>query len=98
YSFDDYLFSKSGEPGEEQVNKRYFSDSFKKYIRDPLRLSNIYTAYGWKHTRVVDLLSSGFTDYEVMSLTGHRSIESFEKYKRDLVVDISKMQGKTSSF
>ena len=98
FSHDDYLFSKSGTPGEEQITKKHFSELFRRNIREPLGLSNIYTAYGWKHTRVVDLLNSGFTDYEVMSLTGHKNFESFEKYKRDLVIDLSKMKGKTSSF
>ena len=94
-----YVFGyKSNGAGSKQVSKKYFSELFRKNIRIPLNLSENYTAYGWKHTRVIDLLNAGFTDYEVMSLTGHKGFESFEKYKRDLVIDAKKMKGKTIGF
>lgn len=99
YPHTYYVFGKGTKgPGAIQVSKRYFSDLFRKHVREPLWLSPRYTAYGWKHTRVIDLLNAGFSDYEVMSLTGHKGFESFEKYKRDLVIDNKKMKGKTIGF
>lgn len=69
-----------------------------KLIKDKLGLDNKYTLYGWKHTRVVNLLMAGFTDNEVMSLTGHSDHKSFMAYKRELMVDTSAMKGKTIEF
>ena len=41
---------------------------------------------------------AGFTDQEVMSLTGHTDYKSFMAYKRELMVDTSAMKGKTIAF
>lgn len=94
---DYYVFGKSGIPSANKVHKDYFSERYKP-IKDKLGLDNKYTLYGWKHTRVVNLLMAGYTDQEVMSLTGHRDYKSFMAYKRELVVDTSAMKGKTIGF
>ena len=99
YPHTYYVFGKGGNgPSDEPVTKKFYSELFRRNIREPLKLSMKYTVYGWKHTRVIDLLNAGFSDYEVMTLTGHKGFESFEKYKRDLVVDNKKMKGKTIGF
>lgn len=89
-----YVFGKYCKPFEtvgsdRAVTKRYME------IKNKLDLDDKYTVYGWKHTRVVNLLMAGFTDQQVMSLTGHRDFKGFLAYKRDLVIDSSIMKGKT---
>lgn len=93
-----YVFSgKTGKPGDERLSRDLFTTKYKS-IKDKLGLDNKYTLYGWKHTRVVNLLMAGFTDAEVMSLTGHSDYQSFMAYKRELMVDASAMKGKTIEF
>ncbi|WP_293916505.1 MULTISPECIES: tyrosine-type recombinase/integrase [unclassified Sphingobacterium] len=92
-----FVFGKKGQSNKEKCYKDHFSNLYKP-IKDKVGLDDKYTLYGWKHTRVVNLLSAGFTDPEVMSLTGHRDYESFQTYKRELIVDSSSMKGKTISF
>ncbi len=92
-----YVFGKDGKPSKERIGRDLFTTSYKA-IKDKLGLDNKYTLYGWKHTRVVNLLMAGFTDNEVMSLTGHSDYKSFMAYKRELMVDTSAMKGKTIEF
>ncbi|MEL7587805.1 MAG: tyrosine-type recombinase/integrase [Prolixibacteraceae bacterium] len=98
YPLNYYVFGgKNGKPGKERLSRDLFTNSY-KLIKDKLGLDNKYTLYGWKHTRVVNLLMAGFTDAEVMSLTGHSDYQSFMAYKRELMVDTSAMKGKTIEF
>ncbi len=93
-----YVFGgKEGKPSKEKLSRDLFTNGY-KLIKDKLGLDNKYTLYGWKHTRVVNLLMAGFTDQEVMSLTGHTDYKSFMAYKRELMVDTSAMKGKTIAF
>jgi len=93
-----YVFGgKNGKPGKERLSRDLFTNSY-KLIKDKLQLNNKYTLYGWKHTRVVNLLGAGFTDTEVMSRTGHSDYQSFMAYKRELMIDTSAMKGKTIEF
>ncbi len=93
-----YVFGgKDGKPAAEKLSRDLFTNSY-KLIKDKLGLDNKYTLYGWKHTRVVNLLMAGFIDPEVMSLTGHTDYKSFQAYKRELMVDTSAMKGKTIEF
>ncbi|SKB56398.1 Site-specific recombinase XerD [Parapedobacter luteus] len=92
-----YVFGKGGIPSDEKAPKDTFSGLYRP-IKKLIGLDDKYTLYGWKHTRVVNLLMAGFTDAEVMSLTGHHDYESFKTYKRELKIDTSAMQGKTVEF
>jgi integrase len=89
-----YAFGKHCIPSEFLCNKDAFRNKYKP-IKAKLGLDDKYTLYGWKHTRVVNLLMAGFTDQQVMSLTGHSDYQSFMAYKRELMVDTSIMKGKT---
>ncbi|MCL4637664.1 MAG: site-specific integrase [Olivibacter sp.] len=89
-----YVFGKNGKPSELLAYKDFFRNKYKP-IKEKLGLDDKYTLYGWKHTRVVNLLMAGFTDQEVMSLTGHSDYQSFMAYKRELLIDSSSMKGKT---
>ncbi|MBW8323771.1 MAG: tyrosine-type recombinase/integrase, partial [Prolixibacteraceae bacterium] len=95
--FNYYVFGKNGVPGPERMGRHYFTERYKP-VKDKLGLDDKYTLYGYKHTRVVNLLMAGFTDQEVMSLTGHNDYKSFMAYKRELLVDTSAMKGKTIAF
>jgi|GEM_PF-599256 len=90
-------FGRGGVPSEYSGNKDTFSEIYRP-IKERLGLDDKYTLYGWKHTRVVNLLMAGFTDAEVMSLTGHLDYESFKAYKRSFKLDTTVMQGKTLEF
>ncbi|MGV8135938.1 MAG: tyrosine-type recombinase/integrase [Mangrovibacterium sp.] len=92
-----YVFGKGGAPSKERMSTTFFIKKYKP-MKDRLGLDEKYTLYGWKHTRVVNLLMAGFTDHEVMSLTGHSDYKSFMAYKRELMVDTSAMKGKTIEF
>src|SRR5690606_41908964 len=89
-----YVFGKNGKPRELLSYKDTFRNRYKP-IRAKLGLDDKYTLYGRKHTRVVNLLMTDFTDHQVMSLTGHSDYQSFMAYKRELMVDTSTMKGKT---
>lgn len=98
YPLNYFVFGgKDGRPAKEKLSRDLFTNGY-KLIKDKLGLDNKYTLYGWKHTRVVNLLMAGFTDNEVMSLTGHSDYKSFMAYKRELMVDTSAMKGKTIEF
>lgn len=101
---NNYVFGNSGAPGVIAFNKNYFATRYLK-VKDTLGLDRNYTMYGWKHTAVIMMILAGFTDEEIMLRTGHRDIESFKAYKRDLLLfietnnlDMKRMQGKTVSF
>lgn len=94
-----YLIGKDGIIDKFQHSENYFSRIFRRDIRTKLGLSDNYTLYGFKHTRVIHLISAGFSDSEVMEQTGHRDTASYDKYKRDLIGNTnSKMTGETVRF
>lgn len=98
YPLDYYIFTLDGLPGPDTVSKNYYSRRY-KLIKDKLGLGNEYTIYGWKHTRVVDLLKEGFTDAEVMDLTGHTDTGSYDHYKRNLGASLNnRIKGITLEF
>lgn len=98
YDKSYYIFSKHAMPGPERVSKNYYTTKYKS-IKQKLELGDEYTMYSWKHTRVTDLLMNGFTDAEVMDLTGHRDTSSYDHYKRNLGQKInSKIKGVTMDF
>jgi len=96
--FNHFVFGFMGTDMSRMVGQTYFADQYRLKVRIPLGLDDKYTPYGWKHTRVIELIYAGFTDYEIMSLTGHDDYESFQLYKRELMVNTKAMQGKTVSF
>jgi len=96
FPLDYYVFGDKGKIGEEIASRDYYAKRYKP-IKERLGLDDKYTLYGWKHTRVVNLVLAGFTDNEIMTLTGHSDYKSYQAYKRDLMVDSSKMKGKTIS-
>lgn len=90
-----YVFGNRGIPGELQADENYFSALYYP-IKIKLGLDFRWSIYGLKHSRVINLLISGFEPIKVMYLTGHTDWGSFQKYIRELgaVMDV-KMTGKT---
>ncbi|GGG97205.1 tyrosine-type recombinase/integrase [Pedobacter zeae] len=96
YPANYYVIGKSGGVDSAMHSENYFSRPFREDIKEKLGLSKDFTLYGWKHTRVVDLLNAGYSDAEIMNLTGHTDTSSYDKYKRDLVNHIkTRLRGKT---
>ncbi|MCX3264832.1 tyrosine-type recombinase/integrase [Pedobacter agri] len=97
YPSNYHVIGKAGEVSDRTHGENYFAKMFHEHIRPKLKLSMDFTLYGWKHTRVVDLLNAGYSDAEIMGLTGHRDTSSYDKYKRDLIGNLSnnKLRGKT---
>src|SRR5690606_11130791 len=91
---DYYPFSDNLKPGAAMHIKNRMNENYRP-IKDKLGLDHNYTLYSFKHTRCVNLLNAGFSDQEVMSLTGHSDAKSFETYKRSFVIDAKTMKGKT---
>ncbi|WP_312789686.1 tyrosine-type recombinase/integrase [Sphingobacterium sp.] len=92
-----YIFGKGKMISPLQVYEDYFRRRYQK-IKEHLELDYNYTLYSWKHTRVVSLITAGFDDNQVMTLTGHRDRAAFEAYKRDLIIDNTVMKKKTINF
>lgn len=78
-----YLFGNGGVPGPAPAYTHLFTEAYQK-IKEKLKLDSNYTIYGFKHSRVIDLLIAGFDPIKVMYLTGHTDWGSFQKYIRDL--------------
>ncbi|MCK6649536.1 MAG: tyrosine-type recombinase/integrase [Bacteroidia bacterium] len=79
-----YLFGKKGYPGTENVGVNFFSKRYKK-VKRHFGLSDLHTIYGFRHTFVSQLLNSGKRWDEVMKVTGHTTMSSFEKYARSIM-------------
>jgi integrase len=96
YPANYYVIGKMGKVSPEMHSENWFSKMFREEIRKPLGISENFKPYGWKHTRVVDLLNAGYSDAEIMNLTGHRDTASYDTYKRELVNHIqTRLRGKT---
>lgn len=96
YPDDYYVFSIGGKPGKKPFGRDFFAKKFRK-VRDEAGLSDSYTIYGAKHTRIVHLKSDGVSDADIMSLTGHKDFTSYTKYLRDLglTADIKNINAKS---
>lgn len=82
---DYYIFGYRGKPGPVQAGEGYYAEQFKLY-RDEIGLSDDYTLYGFKHTRVIHLASAGVSPYELMQLLRHTDLEQLMAYLRNLGV------------
>ena len=77
-------------------NKRgYFSDRFKKVVKDTFGLNENYGLYSYKHTYVTKLhneFSKTYTPNEtldrLMQITGHATRKALKAYLRDIDADL----------
>jgi integrase len=96
YPSNYYVIGYQGTVSLKMHSENYFTRVFREDIRVPLGLSENFTMYGLKHTRILHLLNAGYSDAEIMNLTGHRDTASYDKYKRDLVNHMdTRLRGKT---
>jgi integrase len=99
YRAKDYVIGLRGKTGPKHFHADHWRTLFKP-VKIKLELDHTYTMYGLKHTRVVSLLKAGYSDAEVMNLTGHRDTASFDKYKRELMSQMhnTRLKGDTISW
>lgn len=79
-------FVATNKPAAKPFGNNFLSARYAK-IRKLAGLSNDYTLYGFKHTRIIHLKQDGARDADIMGLTGHTSFEAYSAYLRDLGVD-----------
>lgn len=79
----EYYIIGIKEPQAKPVGKTLFTERFQK-VRTKAGLSDKFTLYAWKHTRVINLKTDGASDADIMSLTGHKDFTSYTHYLRDL--------------
>lgn len=95
---NEYVFGYAGNIDFRRIGKEYFSAKY-LILKMNLDLDYDYTPYSWKHTAVIMLIKAGFTDEQIMVLSGHKTLEAFRAYKRDLVIDNSHvMKGEAIEF
>ena len=79
---DYYVFGRFGKPDHVRAGKNTLANYFKK-VKDKLKLSEDYTIYGWKHTRIVHLMMLGVDGYEITYKARHSDTKTTDDYKRD---------------
>ena|SRR5690606_17374630 len=96
YPSNYYVIGYQSDVRSKMHSENYFTRVFREDIRTLLELSDDFTLYGLRQTRVAHLLNAGYSDAEIMNLTGQRDTASYDKYKRDLVNHIdTRLRGKT---
>ena len=91
YPKDHYVFGGStGMPGPSQCGHNFFSKQFKT-IKDKLELSDDYTIYGWKHTRMVHELMKGTALTDISYLARHSDFKTTEIYLRDFDINLKRV-------
>jgi integrase len=97
-TLNSYVFGYAGNVDERRMSVNYFLMQFSE-IRRKLNLSDNYGPYSMKPTGVLMMIYAGFKDEEIMVLTGHKTKDAFEAYKRDLVIENNHvMKGSTIEF
>jgi site-specific recombinase XerD len=86
---DWYVFGNKNQPGPVKAGANHYSMLFKTY-RDEAELSDIFTLYGFKHTRAVDLATAGVDIYAIMQLFRHQNLDDTMTYLRDLGCTINR--------
>jgi integrase len=90
---DWYIFGKGGKPGPDKCGHNSFSNAWSE-IRKELNLSEDYTIYGWKHTRIVHMMMLGFSSYEISHAARHSNTKTTEDYKKDYDISLTKIYSK----
>jgi hypothetical protein len=85
-----YIFGSGGMPGETRCGHNTFSEAW-RVIRNKLNLSEDYTIYGWKHTRIVHMMMMGKSSYEIAHAARHSDSKTTEAYKRDYDITVNQV-------
>ncbi|QTE37459.1 tyrosine-type recombinase/integrase [Mucilaginibacter gossypii] len=98
HTINDFVFGMAGEVSAIQIGRDYFPEKY-AVIKKQLGLDHNYTLYAWKHTGVIDMIYAGFSDRDIMILSGHKTETAFAAYKRDLIINENNvMKGATINF
>lgn len=102
YDANFHIFSANFEPGiwqpkTEKAKTLFFSSRFKKLKRN-LNFTDDYGIYSFRHSAAIDLFTNykkqGLTDLEakhkMLPITRHKSIDSLNKYLRDIGASLPK--------
>ena len=87
YPKDYFLFSALGKPSITGTTRDYITDKVKK-VKTKLGLPENKTLYGFKHTFVSLLLEKQVPHIEIMKITGHKTLSSFQVYARRFLTDL----------
>ena len=77
YNYHDYIFRFCN-----QVVGVNTLQVFMKTLSKELNLSQIYTNHDIRVTATTNLCRAGFSDVQVMAVTGHKSLASLALYRR----------------
>jgi integrase len=82
---DYYIFGVDGRPGPVPTADAYYSNLFRKEVRDPNGFDSKYTNYAWKHTRVIHLYTKEKRGiFDIQALCRHKSASMTEEYLGEL--------------
>lgn len=87
-----YIFGKKGEPSEYKCHKDLFADRWRP-VREELGLSDDYTIYGMKHTRIVHELMKKTDGYDISYKARHKDPKSTKDYMRDYDITLKNVYG-----
>jgi site-specific recombinase XerC len=77
-----YVFGRNGDPSEFKCHKDLFAVRWRP-IRDELGLTDDYTIYGMKHTRIVHELMKKTDGLDISYMARHEDPKSTKEYQRD---------------
>ncbi len=98
HGINDYVFGYAGNVDSRRMSVEYFLIRF-DVIAKIMGLDKNYGPYSLKPTGVIAMIMAGFKDEEIMLNTGHKTVEAFRAYKRDLVLENTHvMKGSTIEF
>ena len=85
YNFQpgDFLFSKSGTPGQVQVSRDYLSKTHKKSL-DRLGFDSTYSFYSWKHTGALNAWRAGISIKDIKEQMRHHSLDMTDIYLKSI--------------
>ena len=83
-----YIFGSKGRPSEKKCHKDFFAEAWRP-IRESLNLSDDYTIYGMKHTRIVHELMKKTDGYDISYMARHEDPKSTKDYMRDYDITLN---------
>ncbi|WP_189663022.1 tyrosine-type recombinase/integrase [Polaribacter sp. IC073] len=101
FDSDFYLFTSKLEPSnwlvDDTIKRTYFGRRFAK-VKKELKFDENYGIYSFRHTAAIDIFTTykeqGLTDLEakhkMLPITRHKSIDSLNKYLRDIGASLPK--------
>ncbi|MDR0872236.1 MAG: tyrosine-type recombinase/integrase [Prevotellaceae bacterium] len=83
YNPNYYIFSKSGQPGEEQYGYNTMYERHRRVLRT-LGYNNRYSLYSWKHTGACDAIRAGVKIKELQIQLRHADLQTTDIYLRSI--------------